>query len=192
MGIRNSIAGALPQLIAAENQLRERANALGITYVIADFGGTPRTQADTTLIMAYRADDYAKAVARDPSVADIPIDDWRPIRPFGSSMHNYGAAFDVKIMSAPAGVSFDDALQQLKDTASSVGLRSNVPNDQPHFELPITLDDAKAQWAAQGNPTTGFSPGISILTTPENVAATSTAAIVVIAILILAYLRRRT
>lgn len=189
MGTRNSLTGALPQLIDAENQLRERANALGIGYVIADYGAV-RTLADTVQILGYRDADYAAAIAADPSVANTPINDWRPIAPFGSSYHNYGAAFDVRITSAPAGVSFDAALQQLKDLAPSVGLRSDVPNDPPHFELPISLDEAKAQWAAQGN--TLPAPGsISVVTAP-NVAAASTVALVLVAILALAYFRRRT
>lgn len=189
MGIRNSIDDALPQLIAAENQLRQRASAMGIQYVIADYGGV-RTFADTVLILGYRDADYAAAIAADPSVANIPINTWRPIAPFGSSYHNYGAAFDVRITSAPAGVSFDSALQQLKDLAPSVGLRSDVANDPPHFELPISLDEAKADWSAQGNALPA--PGsISVVTAP-NIAAASTIAVVLVAILALAYFRRRT
>lgn len=184
MGIRNSIAGALPQLIAGYNQLQSRANAMGITFDIADFGGI-RSQTDTVLIMAYRAADYAAAVLKDPSVSDIPINEWRPIAPFGQSWHNYGAAFDVKITSAPAGMSFSSALQQLKALAPACGLRSTVPNDPPHFELPISLDEARAQWESQGNST-----GISVITTP-NIAAASTVAVIVAAILALTYFRRR-
>lgn len=181
--MRNSLDGALPQLLAGLNQLRARASALGISFDIADFGGV-RSQADTVLIMAYRAADYAAAVVADPSVSDIPINTWRPIAPFGSSMHNYGAAFDVKITRAPG--SFGSALQQLKAAAPSCGLRSNVPNDPPHFELPISLDEARAQWEAQGNTI----PGISVLSAP-NIAAASSIAVVVAVILALAYVRRR-
>lgn len=181
MGIRNSLNGALPQLIAGLNQLRDRASALGITFDIADYGGV-RTQADTVLIMAYRAADYAAAVVADPSVSDTPINEWRPIAPFGSSYHNYGAAFDVKITSAPAGVSFNSALQQLKALAPACGLRSTVPNDPPHFELPISLDEARAQWLALGN-----QPGAQT----ADIAAASTVAVVSIIVLALLYARRR-
>ena len=185
MGIRNSIAGALPALIAGYNQLQARANAMGISFEIADFGGI-RTEADTILILSYRAADYAAAVIQDPSVYSIPINTWRPIRPYGSSMHNYGAAFDVKITGTPAGLSSDDALQQLKMLAPACGLQSTVPNDPPHFELPITLDDAKMQWSALGN----AAPGITVLTS-SNVAAASTVVALVGIIALLAYARTR-
>lgn len=186
MGIRNSIAGALPQLLAGFNQLKARANAIGIDFDIADYGGV-RTYADTVLIMAYRAADYAAAAALNPSILSIPINTWRPIAPFGSSMHNYGAAFDVKITAAPAGMSFGEALQQLKLLAPSAGLSSNVPNDPPHFELPISLDEARTQWAAfTSNAST---PTITVLTS-SNVAAASTVAAVVGLIALVAFVRR--
>jgi hypothetical protein len=184
MGIRNSIAGALPSLIAAHGMLLARAHAMGIDFDIADFGGV-RSLADTILIMGYRAAEYAAAVARNSSVSFIPINVWRPIAPYGLSMHNYGAAFDVEITDTPSGMSREDALSHLKAAASSVGLRSNVPNDPPHFELPITLEDAKASWESSRP-----SGGITVLTT-ENIAAASTVAVVVAGILTLTYLNRR-
>lgn len=185
MGIRNSIDGALPALLAGYNQLQARAASMGIQFEIADFGGI-RTEADTILILSYRAADYAAAVIQDPSVYSIPINTWRPIAPFGSSMHNYGAAFDVKITATPAGLSSADALQQLKMLAPACGLQSTVPNDPPHFELPISLDDAKTQWSALGNST----PSITVLTS-SNVAAASTVAVIVGLVALLAYFRRR-
>lgn len=147
MAIRNSISDALPQLRAAEAALHLRADALGIEYRIADFGGV-RTQADTALILGYRAADYAAAIARDPSVAFIPINVWRPIAAFGTSFHNYGAAFDVLVTGTPSGTTATQALAQLKALAPSVGLRSNVPNDPPHFELPISIEQARALFGA--------------------------------------------
>lgn len=172
MAIRNSISSALPQLIAAEAALHARANSLGIDYRIADYGGV-RTQADTILIMGYRAADYAAAIARNPSVANIPINVWRPIAPFGSSFHNYGAAFDVLITQTPPGMTEASALSTLKSIASSVGLRSNVPNDPPHFELPITLAQAKAAFgdAQLIDSTTATVGGVLILLTVLTVVA---------------------
>lgn len=102
-------------------------------------------------------------------------------------MHNYGAAFDVIITKAPAGMSFDSALSQLKTLAPSVGLRSAVPNDPPHFELPMTLEQARAAWEAQGN----AQPGVIQILTTSNAVAASTVAVVVAAILVLAAARRR-
>lgn len=189
MGIRNSIAGALPSLITAYGLLQARAHAIGIDFDIADFGGV-RTYADTVLIMGYRAADYAVAVAHDPSLINTPINTWRPIAPFGQSMHNYGAAFDVKITKTPQGVSSDSALSQLKSIAPDVGLSSDVPNDPPHFELPISLDDAKAQWEAQGNADPTDNPVLRVIT-PENAVAASSVAVVVGLILALAAARRR-
>jgi len=178
MPIRNSIAGALPQLLAGEAALRQKANALGIDYRIADFGGV-RTQADTLLIMGYRAADYAAAVAANPAIAGTPINVWRPIANFGTSYHNYGAAFDVLITKAPAGMSFDLALAKLKALAPSCGLRSNVPNDPPHFELPISLDEAKRLW--------GKAPGII----DTNTASAATAVVLIGIFIALAISRNR-
>lgn len=179
MAVRNSIAGALPQLITRESMLRARANALGIDYRIADFGGL-RTQTDTVLILGYRAADYAAAVANNPSVAALSINEWRPIAPFGSSMHNYGAAFDVLITRTPPGMSEGAALAQLKSIAPSIGLRSSVPNDPPHFELPLTLDEARRAWGDRA-------PGIA---TVGNVAAASTVLLFIGVAIVLASLRR--
>lgn len=144
------IASALPELLAAERALRVKADALGIEYRVADFGGL-RTEADTNRILGYRKADYAAAVKKDPKVAKIPIETWRPIAPFGSSYHNYGAAFDVRITKRPAGVSESAALAKLGALAPSVGLRwggtfSAKRSDPPHFELAISLADAKARW----------------------------------------------
>lgn len=177
MPVRNSITGALPQLITREAMLRQRANAIGIDYRIADFGGL-RTQADTVLIMGYRAADYAAAVAANPAVASIPINTWRPIAPFGSSMHNYGAAFDVLITKKPANMTESQAYAQLRAIAPSIGLRANVPNDPGHFELPLTLDDARRAWGDR-------TPGVA-----GNVAAASTVFLLLGAALVFAYLRR--
>lgn len=178
MATRNSIDGALPQLLTREQMLRTRANALGIEYRIADFGGL-RTYADTVLILGYRAADYAAAVAANPATAYTPINEWRPIASFGSSMHNYGAAFDVKVTKMPPGMSEYTALTRLKAIAPSIGLRSNVPNDLPHFELPLSLDEARRAWGDR-------TPGVAV----ANIAAASTVFLMLGAALVFAYLRR--
>ena len=145
-GTRNDLSETLPQLQDAESRLYAYATGtLGIDYRIADFGAL-RTEADTNRILGYRQNDYAAAVRADPRVASIPINKWRPIAPFGSSYHNYGAAFDVLITNSGPYASADDALQALKAAAPSFGLSSSVPNDPPHFELPIGLGDAQQLW----------------------------------------------
>lgn len=177
MPVRNSLTGALPQLLDAERALHAKANALGIDYRIADFGGV-RTYADTVLIMGYRTADYAAAVAANPAVAGIAIDDWRPIAEFGTSRHNYGGAFDVLITRTPQGMSSSAALTKLKSLAPSVGLRSNVPNDPPHFELPISFDELKRLW--------GKPPGVIDSTT-----ATVSVAVLLGVLVLFASVRRR-
>lgn len=144
MATRNDLSEALPQLIDAEQQLHDYANSIGIDYRIADYGAV-RTEADTNLILKYRQDDYNAAVRADPSVAHIPINVWRPIASYGSSYHNYGAAFDVLI--TVSGQYGSSALDVLKNAASQFGLSSSVPNDRPHFELAgISVDDARQLW----------------------------------------------
>lgn len=144
-----ALRNALPDLIAAELRLRKNATNHGITYVIAEFGGI-RSQSDTTKAIQYREADYAAylkdAKAKNHTVVDINT--FRPIASFGSSFHNYGAAFDVFVTGVPDGRTQQWGLDILKLAAPSVGLRSSVPNDPPHFELPISLADAKAKWAA--------------------------------------------
>lgn len=146
MATHNDLSPALPQLIAAEQQLHDYANSIGIDYRIADYGAV-RTLDDTNLISQYRRDDYAAAVKADPSVANIPINVWRPIAAFGASYHNYGAAFDVLITNRGNYSTSAAALQALKSAAGSFGLSSEVPNDPPHFELAgISLDEASQMW----------------------------------------------
>lgn len=125
-----------------------------VTFHIAPFGGV-RTEADTSLILAYRRADYeAHFALRAPE--DRPsIESWRPIAPYGHSYHNYGAAFDVTLDEL-YGYTHDFALSEcLGARAQEVGLRwgGNFPAnriDLPHFELDVSLDEARRQWNAAG------------------------------------------
>lgn len=143
-----TLAGVLPELAVAEAKLRALAAARGLVYTVADFGGV-RSEADTTRILKYRADDYAVYVAAQKKAGRVPvsIDVFRPIAPFGSSMHNYGAAFDAEMVRG--------TLEQLGALAPQAGLKwggtFTTRKDFPHFELPISLADARAKWAARGN-----------------------------------------
>lgn len=148
-----TLAGTLPELQSAFSQLSSIGAAHGITIGVADFGGE-RSQADTTQILAYRQNDYNADVKAGRVSSDTTLQAYRPINAFGTSWHNYGAAFDVAIVSRPSGMSDYDAKKFLGQFAPSVGLRwgglfKNA--DPPHFELAISLADAKARYAALGN-----------------------------------------
>lgn len=160
-----SLVGELPELTAAIEKLAQLAAAQGIEFATADFGGV-RTEADTTRILGYRADDYAAAQRQAKLDGRVlpPIEQWRPIAPFGSSYHNFGAARDLRITKAPAGVSSNSALARLGAivaTHPDVGLRwgggPSFPanrKDPPHFELAISLAEAKARWQAHSQTVT--------------------------------------
>lgn len=168
MGLR--IDAALPELREAFGQLSDYAKSLGMTIHVLGTGGV-RTEADTALYKSYRAAEYALAVAKNPATAKIPIGQWRPIANFGSSFHNYGAAFDIGFGSGTLGgpgyvsekdglygFTTDFALESLGEYAKTIGLRwggnfkaSQTSGPDPvHFELDITLAEAKARWAATG------------------------------------------
>lgn len=162
MSVGTSLTGALPELLFALDELRAKAKAQGIEFTTADFGGL-RTQADTALIMKYRDDDWNAAVKADPSLARRTTKEaWRPIAKWGNSMHNYGAAFDVRITAYPKGKSGLWALNWLADTAPEVDLVAgrdfvNAPADPPHFELRGGLSLAKKRWAEEHKGSTIFS-----------------------------------
>lgn len=139
---------ALPELVARMQELERRANAEGIFFRVADYGGT-RTEADTARILAYRDADYAiyEAKERQAGRTPLPKETWRRIAPYGSSYHNYGAARDLIITAKPGGMTSTAAMDRVATIAPSIGLRRPLPKDDPgHFELAITLADARARW----------------------------------------------
>lgn len=144
----STLNGLLPETVAAYNALDQFARSQGIGIALADFGGL-RTQADTTKILQYRQDDFDAALASGSIRPDTTLNQFRPIAPFGSSYHNYGAAFDIVIQSRPSSMSAGQALGVLASYAPSIGLRwgGTFRNpDPPHFELAITLADAQARY----------------------------------------------
>lgn len=167
---------ALPELVDLGDQLVANLAADRISATIADEGGT-RTQADTTLILQYKQDDYdayaASAIAhgRTPIPITGPWEDGnnRPIAPFGSSKHNFGGARDYKITRVPAGMSIDDGYQQLGRVAEALGLvwggRFTPPKtDVRHVELPQSITALRDEWnayvdAGGGSDTTTSSSG---------------------------------
>jgi hypothetical protein len=147
----NSVTGARPELLNAIAALRAviAQEHPSIKWEVADYGGL-RTQADTAQILQYRDNDWAAELKRDPTLKlRTTKEAWRPISPWGSSMHNYGAAFDVVITGTPAGMSRLAALNIVKDYADVVGLvdgRNFSHPDPPHFELPGGLAAARLAW----------------------------------------------
>lgn len=150
-----TLDGEDPQLTASIEKLQQLANAEGIEFTTADFGGV-RTEADTVRILKYRDDDYAAYVrnlkATKPRATPVPKTTWRPINPFGTSMHNFGCARDLKIIRKPASFSEAEALHRLGALAPICGLRwggTFKRPDPPHMELPITLAEAKRRYEAR-------------------------------------------
>lgn len=159
-----ALAQALPELRARESSLRALAAAEGITYDVAAFGGV-RTQADTTRILTYRDNDYAVYVAKARANGKVPVskDEYRPIAPFGSSFHNYGAAFDAEITGAPKGVTFDAALSRLGALGAKAGLVwggvwARPKTDRPHFQLAYGLAQVRDMWQQHVNGHTPTAP----------------------------------
>lgn len=145
-----TLAGVLPETAIAYNALDAYARSQGISIAVADFGGI-RTQSDTTKILGYRQDDYNAALNAGLIAPDTTLQQFRPIAPFGSSYHNYGAAFDVKVVAWPSSMTQYGALKMLGAYAPSIGLRwggTFTNPDSPHFELAITLADAKQRYTS--------------------------------------------
>jgi hypothetical protein len=157
--------------VVAHDQLTAALRAQGITTKIANYGGL-RSLADTTTILQYRANDYAHDLAAGIVSSSTPIEVYRPIAPFGSSYHNYGAAFDLAIVSAPPGISSYHALQIAGNLAPSYGLRwgggpeftAANRTDSPHFELAIPLSEARRRYEFNAGASSSSSlPDISAL-----------------------------
>jgi hypothetical protein len=146
----SDLTGCLPTLEPAYEALSAYASGFGITLGIADFGGL-RTAADTAIILADRDADYAAALAAGTIDSGETIDEFRPISPFGTSYHNYGAAFDVSLDALPSDETSGQALVVLGDYAPTLGLvwggRFTDP-DPTHFELAMSLQDAAAAYLA--------------------------------------------
>lgn len=155
------LANALPSLVDAERELSRLAKAQGIEYDIAAFGAV-RSQSDTTRILGYRDQEYKLYADKERKAGRTPLDinKWRPIAPFGRSHHNYGAAFDIRIVAAPKGMTFAQALDVVGSLAPKAGLRWGKSfGDTPHFELPLPLATVKEMWEALGKkPGTGATP----------------------------------
>lgn len=147
-----TLEGEDPELTANLEKLARFASTEGIEFDTADFGGV-RTEADTVKILKYRDDDYAVYVrelrARKPGATPVPKTTWRPINPWGTSMHNYGCARDLKITRKPQSMTESHAMERLGDLAPKCGLvwgGTFRRFDGPHMQLDLTLSQAKARW----------------------------------------------
>jgi hypothetical protein len=148
---------AVPELLDRWDLLTELLGGEGIGIAVADYGGY-RTAADTTEIQGFKDRDYAAYAAAERRAGRVPVPitgPWengnsRPIQPYGSSYHNYGAARDFTITQR-GGLSERDALARVQSLAEAAGLRSGKSfGDDYHLELPITLAAARELWAAEG------------------------------------------
>lgn len=159
----STLQGLMPGTVAAYNALDQYAQSQGISIGVANYGGI-RTLSDTTKILQYRLDDYNAAMKAGDIRPDTTLNAFRPIAPFGSSYHNYGAAFDVQIIARPSNLSEAQALAILGRFAPSIGLRwgGTFQNpDPPHFEVAVTLTQAKAMYTAfvaSGDPSAQLPP----------------------------------
>ncbi len=145
------VATFLPELAFKWAALQAAAAGQGIQLRIADFGGF-RDLAMTQQILAYRDADYAAYVKQlaisAPTRTPLPIEVWRPIAPYGSSFHDFGAAVDAYPIAWPASVgNRSDALAIVQQLAPSVGLSNPMPATDPaHFQLPYSLATVQSQW----------------------------------------------
>jgi len=159
-----ALKGALPELRAAELKLRAYADQNGITYAIAPFGGV-RTQADTAQLIRWRDEAVSAArakaynAARKAGLSEAVAQQRRDaagkasyyrVAPFDSGFHPLGAAFDIRILTVPAGKTADWAYKLLGAYAEKIGLRwggyFSKPADPYHFELRPPRAEIAARW----------------------------------------------
>lgn len=151
-----TLAGEDPELTEKVEALRALCEADGFFIDTADFGGV-RTEEDTIRILKYRDDDYAVYVAAlaksHPGQAPTPKEVWRPIAPFGLSLHNWGCARDFKILKRPDSFTESACFQRMGLHAVAVGLQwgGNFKRrpDVPHVQLPVDPITARARWDAR-------------------------------------------
>lgn len=145
----------LPEFASDLAQLAQLAAAQGIQLGFNSYGGF-RDQATTQLISKYRDQDYAaylkQLLQTNPLATPLPIDQWRPLVPFGQSFHNFGAAADLNpIVWPPALGTRTDALNVLHQLAPLTGLRFPLPTSDPaHVELAEPLATVQTRWLLQG------------------------------------------
>jgi hypothetical protein len=131
----NTVDGCLPALVQAYTTLQQMAAAppLGIAFGVADYGGL-RDEATVEQLQLWEQ----QAVARGE----------KPYRvaPYGYTKHEYGGAFDVRIIIGGSG----DPFAELGKLAPRCGLIWGgtwlVEPDVRHFELEAPLDVLRTEW----------------------------------------------
>ena len=139
-------------VVAAFQQLQQLMAGYGIAIGIANYGGF-RTLADTREILDIRQQEYDGDRAAGVIPPSLSVDDYRPIAPYGHSYHDTGDAFDIRIKPGglPAGMTSDDAFAIAGRFADTIGMRWGgvFQNADPrHFERPVTLAQARADYQA--------------------------------------------
>lgn len=141
-----SLDQTLPEIQFAYGEIQQTLGGEGITVQINDYGGF-RTPADTSEILAYRATDYATALAAGKIPATLSLDAYRPIAPYGESYHDYGAALDLSPLAYPSSMTWGEAMDAIAQAATAAGLVQPLPSSDPaHFQLPLSLAAAQAEW----------------------------------------------
>lgn len=129
----------LPGVQEAERKLRSDANALGITYKIADFGGARTVDIVSKLIRW-----------RDEAVANG--EPYYRVSPYSKTKHALGAAFDIRVTGRPDGMTLAAAYAKLGALARPHGLiwggTFSAPADIYHFESQQTLAQLDPRWEA--------------------------------------------
>jgi hypothetical protein len=168
----SELKNVLPELIQRKNVLRDKAKALGITFIIAADGGL-RTPERTKALIGYRdadvaaagkaAEAAAKKAGLSPADTVKKVDAARTaayyrVAPVGTSFHEVGAGFDINITRRPVGMSWENGYKALGELAQSIGLRwggyFSAPKDVFHFELREPRSVYAAQYAAALKSTT--------------------------------------
>lgn len=133
------LALCLPELRAAEARFRAGANAAGIFYSIPADG-------------AFRSAIFQAGLVKIRDLAVAAGEAYYRVAPPGHSFHEAGAAFDVHLENPEADGDEDPRYLVLATMASEYGLRAgyffSAPNDIYHFELPVELATAQAEYAS--------------------------------------------
>lgn len=133
----SDIERTLPRTQAAYAELTAIGEQHGITFRVADYGGIRDAEITAQLI------EWEKESAAEGEPYRV--------EPFGESKHDYGGAFDADVLTG--------TIEQLGALAGQAGLvwggTWEPEPDAPHFELPDSLEQLRAEWAEQQSSSNG-------------------------------------